>query len=159
MATLSERLKDIRKFKGYTQQEMADFLGISKSSLNNYEQGIRKPNIEILELIADKLNYPMEYLMGKYEEINCPICHTTFNPLDKNSVKEHDFKHYKAILKLKSQANHKIEQELNRQYDLVIQLAETDNKFYNLIMDYMSLTTQEKERFYEFWDFFKKMKT
>lgn len=49
MTSLPKRLKEIRSYKGYTQQEMADYIGISKSSLNNYEQGIRKPNIEILE--------------------------------------------------------------------------------------------------------------
>ena len=154
MATLPERLKEIRNHKGYTQQEMANFIGISKSSLNNYEQGIRKPNIEILEQIADVLNYPIEYLIGKYDTINCPICHCTFDPLDEKSTREHEKRHHYAIIKMKFEEEAKKKSELNQYFDIVINVTEQDPEFYNVIRSYMNLSQENKNRFYDYWNLF-----
>ena len=38
----------LRKQKNLTQQELADMLGISRTSYSNYETGRRKPEIELL---------------------------------------------------------------------------------------------------------------
>ena len=48
-----------------SQQELADALGISKSSINMYERGERQPNFEVLEAIADFFNVDIDYLLGR----------------------------------------------------------------------------------------------
>lgn len=48
-----------------SQQELADALGISKSSINMYERGERQPNFEVLETIADFFNVDIDYLLGR----------------------------------------------------------------------------------------------
>ena len=61
----SERLKYYRTRAKLTQQELADALGISRSSLCMYERGKREPDFETLELIADHFNVNMAELLGE----------------------------------------------------------------------------------------------
>ncbi len=65
MASFSERFKQLRQERGLTQQELADVLKISKSSVNMYERGEREPGFETLEAIADFFNVDMNFLLGK----------------------------------------------------------------------------------------------
>lgn len=65
MSKLSMRLRELRNTKGISQQMLADYIGISKSSINMYERGEREPGIEILEALADFYNVDLDYLFGK----------------------------------------------------------------------------------------------
>lgn len=60
-----KRLKELRKAKGYTIEQFADMVGISKSTLGYYENDKRMPDIEILTRIADTLNVNADYLIGR----------------------------------------------------------------------------------------------
>ena len=60
-----KRLKELRKAKGYTIEQFADMVGISKSTLGYYENDKRMPDIEILARIADTLNVNADYLIGR----------------------------------------------------------------------------------------------
>lgn len=64
MATFAERLKSLRREKGWSQQRLADELELSKSSVNMYERGEREPGFETMEAIADLFNVDMNYLYG-----------------------------------------------------------------------------------------------
>lgn len=61
----AERLKDLRTKRGYSQQDLAKKLGISKSTISMLEVGSRQPSKEMMELIADYFNVTLDYLMGK----------------------------------------------------------------------------------------------
>lgn len=65
MADFHKILKLLRNEKNMSQQELADALGISKSSINMYERGERQPNFEVLESIADYFNVDIDYLLGR----------------------------------------------------------------------------------------------
>ena len=65
MANFSSRLRGLRKAKELTQQQLAKYVGISKSSINMYERGEREPGLEMLETIADFFNVDLDYLLGK----------------------------------------------------------------------------------------------
>ena len=56
------RLKHLRTQDGLTQQDLADALGISKSTISMYENGNREPDFETLENIADYFNIDMATL-------------------------------------------------------------------------------------------------
>ena len=60
-----KRLKELRKANGYTIEQFADMVGISKSTLGYYENDKRMPDIEILSRIADTLNVNADYLIGR----------------------------------------------------------------------------------------------
>ena len=60
-----KRLKELRKEHGYTIEQFADMVGISKSTLGYYENDKRMPDIEILARIANVLNVSTDYLIGR----------------------------------------------------------------------------------------------
>ena len=53
MGKFANVFKELRIKSGLTQQEMADKLNISRSSIGMYENGEREPSFELLETIAD----------------------------------------------------------------------------------------------------------
>lgn len=67
MATMGQRIKELREEREYTQAQFADMLGmgISKSTIGMYEVDKREPSKEKLEAIADFFNVDMDYLYGK----------------------------------------------------------------------------------------------
>ena len=62
---ISERLRELRTRRGYSQSELAKALHLSKSTISMIEAGARKPSLEVLEIIADYFNVDIAYLMGK----------------------------------------------------------------------------------------------
>ena len=60
-----EYLTLFRKQQGYTQQEMAEKLGISRSTYTNYEKGNRTPDYALLEKISDILDCSLDELFGR----------------------------------------------------------------------------------------------
>ena len=67
MGNFANVFKSLRIASGLTQQEMAQRLNISRSSIGMYESGEREPSFELLEMIADYFNVDMNYLLGKSE--------------------------------------------------------------------------------------------
>ncbi len=59
----SKRLREIRIEKGYTQEEIADYLGFTRPTYTAYESGRRKPDNDTLAKIARFLNVSTDYLL------------------------------------------------------------------------------------------------
>lgn len=62
LSVFKKRLRELRGNR--TLKEVADELGISRASLGFYEDGSRKPDIEVLVKIADYYNVSADYLLG-----------------------------------------------------------------------------------------------
>lgn len=60
MFAYNNSIKEFRKKKGYTQKELAEKVGISRTALIRYENGATSPNIEVIEKIADVLDVPLD---------------------------------------------------------------------------------------------------
>ena len=74
--TLGERIKQVRNFLGYTQQDLADLTGISRISISNYERNSRVPDSNSLKeiAVAKDEDFPLqEYLASKGYEITPSI--------------------------------------------------------------------------------------
>ena len=55
METLGDRLKSLRKEKGYTLEQVADKLNTTKVTISRYEKNLREPKKETkLELSSDR---------------------------------------------------------------------------------------------------------
>lgn len=72
-----DRLRQIRKEMGLSQEEFAKKLGTSKQVLSRYETNQRAPKITLAREYADKLQVTLDYMLGdSAEEINfyelCP---------------------------------------------------------------------------------------
>lgn len=64
MSTLSEMIVYFRKRDGLTQESLAKRVNSTRSTIANYEQGIRRPNYEMLEALADTFNVSITTLLG-----------------------------------------------------------------------------------------------
>ena len=60
-----EYLKRIRKLRGFTQAQMAEQIGVSRSTYTNYENGNRTPDYAVLERIGDTLDCSLDDLFGR----------------------------------------------------------------------------------------------
>lgn len=65
MPQFKDMLRYLRKRANLTQQELADKVGLTRSRINNYEQGVRQPDFETAELFADFFNVDMNTLLAK----------------------------------------------------------------------------------------------
>ena len=64
MSGFADMLSFLRRRENLTQQELAEKLGLAKSTISMYEKGVRKPSYEMLEAIADFFNVSMDTLRG-----------------------------------------------------------------------------------------------
>ena len=62
---LSLQMKKLRNQKGMTQQELANYLHVSKGTIGMWETGRREPNTEILSELADFYGVTVDYLLGR----------------------------------------------------------------------------------------------
>ena len=56
MKTLGERLKDLRKEKGYTLEQVAEKLNTTKVTISRYENNLREPKREAISQFAKLFN-------------------------------------------------------------------------------------------------------
>lgn len=59
----SERLRMLREKGGYTQQQLADILHITKNSISHYELNMCMPSIEVLVEMTRFFNVSLDYLL------------------------------------------------------------------------------------------------
>ena len=72
MSSFGLRLRQLRKDDNLTQTQLANALGLAFSTISMYERGIREPDFETMEAIADFFNVSMDYLHGKDTELRFP---------------------------------------------------------------------------------------
>ena len=58
-----ENLKQIRRIKGLTQEELAEKVNVTKFAIRHYEQGQTEPKFEILEKIKVALDCSYDDLL------------------------------------------------------------------------------------------------
>lgn len=68
MAKFSVILKTLRKEHDFTQQELADKSGISRSNINNWENDKSLPLPNGLIALADAFGCSVDYLLGRESE-------------------------------------------------------------------------------------------
>lgn len=86
MASFATVIKQLRKERGLTQDQLAALLGVSRSTIGMYETGSREPDFETSEAIADVFNVDMDYLMGRSNverqfPVTAPPIPSGFDPL------------------------------------------------------------------------------
>ena len=68
MNMLKDNLVMLRKLNGYSQEQIADRIGISRQAYAKWEQGLTVPDIEKASKLADVYGIPMDNLMKAQNE-------------------------------------------------------------------------------------------
>ncbi len=106
MGNFQNIFKRLRISSGLTQSEIAQRIGISRSTIGMYETGAREPDFETLEKIADFFNVDTDYLLGRTDRTS--ILPETIG-LYNSSLNKKDEKDIEKIL------DHTREQLLNQE--------------------------------------------
>ena len=78
----SEKLQILRKNKGYTQEALADKLGVSRQAVAKWESGQIYPDISNLIQISDLMNVSVDYLVKDQD------CTVNIKPLSDTNLDE-----------------------------------------------------------------------
>ena len=78
-------LKLLRKEHGISQQMLADLMGVSQQSINQYENNSIEPDIALLTQMADYFNTSIDYIVGR-TTIRRPIEHVEVFQLNQDET-------------------------------------------------------------------------
>ena len=71
--SFAEHLRQIRKEKGLSQEDLAELLDVSRQAVSKWEQGAGYPEVEKLLLLSNRLNISLDSLMATEIECNDPL--------------------------------------------------------------------------------------
>ena len=61
---IGDNIKMFRTQKGWTQEDVADKMGLTRFSIANWETGRRKPSVDAIKQLAAIFNVEIEHLIG-----------------------------------------------------------------------------------------------
>lgn len=64
MVEFGDRLRQLRKDRKLTQQQLADLIGVKNSVISFYEVGERTPSPDVLRKLALALHVSTDFLLG-----------------------------------------------------------------------------------------------
>lgn len=101
--TIGERIAQLRKNRSMSQFQLAKTLNIATSTLGMYETNKRKPNMEMLEKLADFFGVSIDYLLGREtsdkSDIDLDRAIDNAMSFDGKPVTDHDRKMMKQLWK------------------------------------------------------------
>ncbi len=77
MKTFSETLKTLRKSRSLRQEDLAHELNLSRSQINNYENGFSEPDLTTLFRLASYFNVTLDVLTGRIDNSDDEMLHNT----------------------------------------------------------------------------------
>ena len=66
---LADRIQDLRKRRGLSQEELADKLGVSRQAVSKWESGQSTPDIERIILMSEFFDVTTDYLLKGTEPV------------------------------------------------------------------------------------------
>lgn len=67
MRSIKNRLRELRKAKGYTQLKVAMDLNMNQNGISRYESGSREAGYDLLVQFADYYGVSIDYILGRTE--------------------------------------------------------------------------------------------
>lgn len=118
---IGDKIKELREKKKIFQQELADALSVSKSTVAMWETNKREPDLDTIDRIAEYFSVPIDYLISETIKLNffpretdddntimkCPICGYEYTHFVKScAVNFENSKSTGVALKFRCEDNH-----------------------------------------------------
>lgn len=111
----AEILKEERKRRGWSLEQMADYLGTKKQVLSRYERGERNPKLITAAMFAQKLHIPIESFEKDVDYQSAPVISKQLSDEEREKIKVLRLleKHANAIELLESIPDEDMKQALD----------------------------------------------
>lgn len=84
------RIAQLREAQGWTQEQTATLLGISRAALSHYEKNRREPDMETLSKFADLFKVSIDYLVGRTEIADMVLSEDTRSFVDRLELSDEE---------------------------------------------------------------------
>ena len=84
--TLSEKLYNLRRKQGLSQEKLAERLDCSRQVISKWENGMTTPDVEMLQKYSDLFDVSIDYLVKEDMEETSHICSTENNSENKKFI-------------------------------------------------------------------------
>ena len=68
MSTFATRVKEERIKKGLSQPQLAEDIGLTKQTISLWERGVRRPDFETMNKVADYFGVNVAYMIGQSDD-------------------------------------------------------------------------------------------
>lgn len=72
--SFASRVKELRTSKGLTMEQLAKEIGSTRATISNFENGQRKPSLDMVIKLAEYFQVSLDYLVGRTDD---PTFHGT----------------------------------------------------------------------------------
>lgn len=124
---MAKTIYEKRKEKGLTQTELADFVGVSKSSVSKWETGKSYPDITFLPVLASCFNITVDELINYQPQISKAEIRKLYKKYSKDFAE-------KPVEQVMNQVDKTIKKYYSC-FDLVFQMASLKVNHYSLVPD------------------------
>lgn len=97
---IGKKIKAIRKTRGLSQQQLAELMDCTRSTISNWECGRRSPHLNELESLATKLNVSLDYFKETKDDVKEMIAKASQVFNDKSIPYQIKADAYKELMKI-----------------------------------------------------------
>lgn len=97
---LGKKIKAIRKTRGLSQQQLADLMEVTRSTISNWECDRRTCSLSEIQEICDKLNVSLDYFKDTKDDVKEMIAKASQVFSDKTIPHEIKAEAYKELMKI-----------------------------------------------------------
>ncbi|MBE7069419.1 MAG: helix-turn-helix transcriptional regulator [Ruminococcaceae bacterium] len=97
--TIGDRIQNLRKTKGMSQEELADAIGVSRQAVSKWESEQAAPDLEKVIIMSDLFEVTTDYLLKGIEPVRTDDHKTMADILDRKVLTEKNGKRAKTALK------------------------------------------------------------
>ncbi len=81
--SLGQRLTELRKKKGWTQEELAKKLNVSPQAVSKWEKDVSFPDVTLLTTIAETFDTSIDYLLGHEKHPSVDVANKNKKDMDR----------------------------------------------------------------------------
>lgn len=96
---IADRIQNLRKTKGLSQEQLADAIGVSRQAVSKWESEQTTPDLEKIVLMSELFEVTTDYLLKGIEPVQEKEHKTVGDVLDQKILTEDNGKRTKKILK------------------------------------------------------------
>jgi len=113
MIEIGENIKIFRELKGYSQQGLADSIGVSQKTISRIECNQSSPSLEIINKICDEFEIELQTLIQFKGNLIMKVQNENSTPESPSSRQKEFEKLYTELIREKDRHIRALEKELN----------------------------------------------